>query len=137
MASEGASRRGGALIMGVDDDSTNLQFLRTVVEGMGYPFIGAISGVECLRMLYRVEPTVILLDVMMPEVDGFETCRRIRSDFPHLKAPIIFLTALNSPEDVVLGIGASGDDYLVKPVQPGVLRERLDYWIRKGPTQPD
>ncbi len=74
---------------------------------------------------------------MMPEVDGFEICRRIRSDFPLLKAPIIFLTSLNSPEDVVLGMGTGGDDYLVKPVQPALLRRRIDHWIRKGPIEPD
>ena len=121
--------------MGVDDDDASLHFLRSVVEMSGHQFIGAESGVECLRLLYRVQPTLILLDVMMPSVNGFETCRRIRANFPHLRAPIIFLTALNSPEDVALGMGANGDDYLVKPIQTGLLRERIKYWLRTDPAR--
>ncbi len=121
--------------MGVDDDATNLKLIRSMVEAFGHAFIGAENGLECLSMLHRIQPTLILLDVMMPSVNGFETCRRIRANFPHLRAPIIFLTALNSPEDVALGMGANGDDYLVKPIQTGLLRERIKYWLRTDPAR--
>jgi DNA-binding response OmpR family regulator len=66
---------------------------------------------------------------MMPGMDGFEVCRRIRKDFPHLKCRIIFQTALHSEEDILQGIKAAGDDYLVKPIRPNLLIKRLLHWL--------
>jgi len=132
MSVEHSPARHGALIMGVDDDATNLRLLHEVVDSMGHTFLGAHGGAECLRLLHRAAPKVILLDIMMPEMDGFETCRRIRADFPMLKVPIIFVTALNSPEDVARGMGANGNDFIIKPFEPERLRQRLSYWLRTG-----
>ena len=132
MSVEHSAAHRGALIMGVDDDATNLRLLHEVVDSMGHSFLGAHGGAECLRLLHRAAPQVILLDIMMPEMDGFETCRRIRADFPLLKVPIIFVTALNSPEDVARGMGANGNDFIIKPFEPERLRQRLSYWLRTG-----
>ena len=64
--------------MGVDDDAVNMRLIREIVEVMGHTFLGATNGTDELRLLYRVSPKLILLDVMMPEMDGYEACRRIR-----------------------------------------------------------
>lgn len=138
MSAEQSASRRGSLIMGVDDDAMNLRLLNEIVVGMGHSFLSARSGAECLGLLYRAAPKIILLDVMMHDMDGFETCRRIRADFPMLKAPIIFLTALNNPEDVARGIGANGNDFIIKPFRPEKLRQRINYWLRTGlPTEDD
>jgi CheY-like chemotaxis protein len=127
---ESFAPRAGSLIMGVDDDAVNMRLIREIVEVMGHTFLGATNGTDELRLLYRVSPKLILLDVMMPEMDGYEACRRIRQELPLLRAPIIFLTALNSPEDVARGLGAQGNDYVIKPFTPGRLRQRINHWLR-------
>jgi CheY-like chemotaxis protein len=127
---EQAAYRKGALILGVDDDPTNLKVLQGIVQAMGHSFLSAHSGDECLKLLHRIAPKIILLDIMMPGMDGFETCRHIRSDFPMLKAPVIFVSSLNSPEDVARGIGANGNDYIIKPFEPERLRQRITHWLR-------
>ena len=134
---EQAASRKGALILGVDDDPTNLKVLQEIVKAMGHSFLSASSGDECLKLLHRIAPKIILLDIMMPGIDGFETCRRIRSDFPMLKVPVIFVSSLNNPEDVARGIGASGNDYIIKPFEPEKLRQRITHWLRSGITLED
>lgn len=136
-AEASTSSRRSSLVMGVDDDIVNLRLLREIVVGMGHSFLSAQSGSECLRLLHRAAPKVILLDVMMPDMDGFETCRRIRSEFPLLKCPVVFVTALNNPEDVARGIGANGNDFIIKPFEPDKLRQRITYWLRTGLTGSD
>ncbi len=124
--------REGSLILGVDDDPVNMRLIREIVEVMGHTFLGPANGADALRLLYRIHPKLILLDVMMPEMDGYETCRRIRAEFPLMRMPIVFLTALNSPEDVARGLGAEGNDYLIKPFTPDRLRQRVNHWLRSG-----
>jgi len=98
---------------------------------MGYSFLGARSGEECLEILKKTAPRVILLDVMMPGMDGFEVSKRIRNEFPLLQCRIIFQTALNSKDGILKAMAATGDDYIVKPIQPKMLRKRLLHWIAK------
>lgn len=131
-STESATSRKGALILGVDDDPTNLKVLQEIVQAMGHSFLAASSGEEGLKLLHRAAPKIILLDITMPGMDGFETCRRIRSDFPMLKVPVIFVSSLNSPEDVARGIGANGNDYIIKPYEPEKLRQRITHWLRTG-----
>jgi CheY-like chemotaxis protein len=122
-----------ALILGVDDDRLNLKVTKSVVEGLGYVFIEANSGAECLRVLETVQPHVILLDVMMPEMDGFETCRRVRQEFRGAGPRILYLTARNLVEDVKHSVETGADDYLVKPIQMTVLKARLKHWLKQPP----
>ncbi len=121
--------RSGRLVLGVDDERSNLSLLSAIVGSMGHRFIAAESGIQCLEILASASPHVILLDVMMPDMDGFETCRHIRKDFPKLKCPIIFQTSLNSEEDIKKAIQAQGNDYLVKPIRPSVLEKHLNRWL--------
>lgn len=129
-----AGHRGG-LIMYVDDDMQCRQLAKEVIEHAGFGFIAASSGAECLKLLQRTNPRIILLDIMMPAMDGYETCRRIRINFPLLRARIIYVSALSSPDDVTRALGTDADDYIVKPYRPDRLRERIIYWLREGPRQ--
>jgi len=79
------------LIMCVDDEIHCRRAAKSVVERAGFAFIGVNSGTECLTLLHRVNPRVILMDIMMPEMDGYETCRRIRLNFRLVHARIIYI----------------------------------------------
>jgi CheY-like chemotaxis protein len=131
-----AVRRSG-LVLCVDDDPLNLKLSKALVEGLGHVFIGASSGEECLRMLETVQPQIILLDIMMPEMDGFETCLRIRQAFNDGGPRIVYVTARNMIEDVTHALETGADDYLVKPLQMMTLDTRLSFWLKQPPRGAD
>lgn len=146
MDDSGASREAAAarsasfgkhsvLVLGVDDDAGNLRLLKTIIESLGHHFIGVKSGAEALQIIENARPRIVLLDIMMPELDGFETCRRIRQLALAGRPRIIFVTALNEPDDVKQAIESGGDDYLVKPVEMSTLETRLHYWLSQAPPQ--
>jgi CheY-like chemotaxis protein len=124
--------RKSTLILGVDDNPTNLKVLRVILETAGYSFVAAESGLACLDLLWRVQPKVILLDVKMPGLNGIETCRRIHAQLPHITAPILFLTASNTSEDLSAALEAGGDDFIIKPFAREKLLDRITAWSRKG-----
>ena len=119
-------------VLVVDDDKSLRLIARRLFENQGMRVLEAADGATALRMAPESRPDIICLDVQMPGMDGFETCRRIRSDFPMLRVPIIFVSSLNNPEDVARGIGASGNDYIIKPFEPEKLRQRITHWLRSG-----
>jgi CheY-like chemotaxis protein len=119
------------LVLGVDDLPGHLRLLQQCVMSAGYTFVGAASGLECLRIVARIEPRLILLDVQMPELDGFETCRRLRADIAFAHVPIVFLTACNAPDDVKRGLEVGGNDFILKPVAIQRLVERVNYWTSR------
>jgi DNA-binding response OmpR family regulator len=84
-----------------------------------------------LALVMRVVPQLILLDIQMSEMDGFETCRRLRADMRFKHLPIAFLTARQSVEDVRTGTAAGGNDFIVKPFDHEKFVERLSYWTRR------
>lgn len=119
------------VVIGVDDLPQHLRLLEQCILSGGYTFFGASSGPECLALVARIQPRLILLDVQMPELDGYETCRRLRSDPAFHHVPIAFLTSRNSPEDVKLGLAAGGNDFILKPVTVARLMERVKYWTSR------
>jgi len=119
------------VVIGVDDLPQHLKLLQQCIQSGGYTFIGAASGLDCLALVSRVQPRLILLDVQMPELDGFETCRRLRIDQGLNQVPIAFLTARNSPDDVKLGLAAGGNDFILKPVALARLLDRVQYWTSR------
>ena len=124
------------IVLGVDDAPENLFLLQSAVKAGGYTFMGARSGAECLSLLTRVVPRLILLDIEMPAMDGFETCRQIRA-MPHLRqVPIAFLTARKTSEDVQKCIQLGANDFIVKPFDMVKLLERIKHWTsrRLAPT---
>src|SRR5438046_1919684 len=107
--------RKGWVVLGVDDQPENLMMLEALIQARGYSFFGASSGAEALSLAMRCDPKLILLDVQMPEMDGYETCRRLRATFLLKTVPVAFLTARNGPDDVRAGLSAGGNDFIVKP----------------------
>lgn len=99
----------------VDDDPTSRETLVAILEGEGYDLKQAKDGIQALQILKQLQPDLILLDVMMPAMDGFEVCRRIRSTPPLAEVPIILLTALDDRDSLLRGIESGADDFLSKP----------------------
>ena len=109
-------------ILVVDDDPTLVQLIETSLRQDNYEIIVASNGEDGLRLLSELKPHLMVLDIMMPAMDGWEICSRVRKVST---VPIIMLTALGSQEDIVRGLRAGADDYLVKPVNPERLRALL------------
>ncbi len=119
-----------AKILLVDDQPENLLSAEAVLEGLGEQIVKAESGREALRHLLDEDFAVILLDIMMPEMDGFETASMIRQRERSRSTPIIFLTALGRSEEHVLqGYGAGAVDYIVKPFVPEILRSKVSVFV--------
>ena len=118
-------------ILVVDDNPTNLRLLMDYLEKAGYEVLVAEEGEVALELLKHVKPGLILLDVMMPGMDGFDVCREMRRD-PRLKnLPILFLTAIDKGSDVVDGLRAGADDYVMKPFNPEELILRVQAILRR------
>jgi len=99
----------------VDDDPTARETLVAILEGEGYDLQQAKDGIQALQILKQLQPDLILLDVMMPAMDGFEVCRRIRATPSLAEVPIILLTALDDRDSLLRGIESGADDFLSKP----------------------
>ncbi len=116
-------------ILVVDDDTSIRNLLRVVLESRGFSVAEADNGVTALHTFQTENPDIVILDVMMPQMDGFECCRRLReiSD-----CPIIMLTAKGEDYDQVSGFDAGADDYVVKPFTPMVLVARMEALFRRS-----
>jgi DNA-binding response OmpR family regulator len=119
------------IVLAVDDLPENLAALRAFVTAAGYTFFEAPSGADCLSLTTRVTPRVVLLDVQMPGLDGFATCKRLREQDAMRHVPILFLTARKTAADVIAGVRAGGNDFLTKPVDRERLLQRLQHWIAR------
>lgn len=122
-----------AYILVVDDDPEALGSICRTLEADGHTMMVASSGHEALELMARQRPDVAILDIIMPEMDGYELCRRIRADPFLLKLPIIFLTAKSRPIDIVEGLDVGADDYLTKPFQVIELPARVRAALRRSP----
>lgn len=116
-------------ILIIDDETTLAEMLTLKLEPKGFEVISARHGGDGLKMAYQAHPDLIILDVMMPEMDGWETCRRLRelSD-----VPILMLTAKVSEEDVVRGFRLGADDYVKKPFSMQELEERIRAILKRS-----
>ncbi len=112
-------------ILIVDDEPAGRHTLESILEGQGYRLEMAGNGQEALEKAAKLLPDVILLDVMMPDIDGFEVCRRIRNNPPLAEIPIIMLTALDDKQSLLDGLESGADDYITKPYDRFELRARL------------
>ena len=112
-------------ILIVDDEPAGRFTLESILEEQGYQIEMAESGLEALEKSYQLLPDVILLDVMMPGMDGFEVCQRIRKDPVLAEIPILMLTALDDRKSFLRGLEAGADDYITKPYDRYELRARL------------
>jgi two-component system sensor histidine kinase/response regulator len=115
----------GNHILVVDDVLTNLQITAQTLKEAGYKISLAESGESALNLLKQEMPDLILLDIMMPEMDGFEVCRHIKASEKLKDIPVIFITAINQNEDLVKGFNAGGVDYITKPFNHAELLIRV------------
>ncbi len=117
-------------ILIVDDVISNVELLSRALEPDGYEILVAQNGEDALRIAARAQPHLILMDVMMPGIDGLSTCRRLKAD-PHLAAiPVIFITALDERDCVVRGFAAGAIDYVVKPFHAEEVLLRVEHQLR-------
>ena len=115
----------GRRILIVDDDRLNIRILAGILRAEGYILSDANSGEHALDCYATFRPDLVLLDVVMPGIDGFETCRRLKRDYGEKSAPVIFITAKSDTDAVVEGLGAGGVDYLPKPFKPKEVLARI------------
>lgn len=119
-------------IMAVDDDPEVLDTLGRVLERESFEVALARSAAEATTLLERRTPSAMILDIMMPGMDGITFCRQLRRDSRFNALPILFLTAKGSTEDVVDGLDAGADDYVVKPFELAELRARIHALLRRS-----
>jgi eukaryotic-like serine/threonine-protein kinase len=117
-------------ILLVDDEPTNLDILREALGGPDYRLFVARSGEEALRVASRARPLIVLLDVVMPGIDGYETCRRLKAEPETRDAAVIFVSALTDPKERVKGFEAGAVDFISKPVQPEEVIARVNAHLR-------
>lgn len=112
-------------VLVVDDVSENIQVLGGILYPKGFNISMAQSGREALNIVARKPPDVILLDVMMPEMDGFEVCKQLKSMPESKDIPVIFITANSQPEDIAKAFELGAADYITKPFDPSELCSRV------------
>jgi two-component system sensor histidine kinase/response regulator len=115
----------GRRILAVDDDRINLRIIGGILRHEGYEIAEASSGEQALEVYAAFQPNLVLLDVMMPGIDGFTTCRTLKKAYGDKCAPVIFVTAKSEADDVVMGFDAGGVDYLTKPFRPKEVVARI------------
>lgn len=113
------------VVLVIDDSPESLRFLTDALDSAGMTVLVATDGEEALARVNEVRPDVVLLDALMPGLDGFETCRRIKADPRFRDLPVIFMTALSDTEHVVQGLEAGGVDYVTKPIVTDELIARI------------
>ena len=124
----------GHTILIVDDEPDILEFLSYNVRKEGYKVFTASNGMEALRLVQQINPSLILLDVMMPKMDGIETCQVIRKDLNMVQPIIAFLTARTEDYAQIAGFEAGADDYINKPIRPRLLISKIESLLRRNKT---
>lgn len=119
-------------ILAVDDDAEVLATVGRVLRNEAYEVTLASSALLALSALEKQIPDLLILDIMMPEMDGITLCRQLRRDPRFVPLPILFLTAKGSTDDIVSGLDAGADDYVVKPFELAELRARIAALLRRG-----
>ena len=125
----GPAEEAGRILL-VDDDPANLDVLRETLGASSYRLFVARNGEEALKVARGAKPLIVLLDVVMPGIDGYETCRRLKDDPETRDAAVIFLSALSDPKDKVQGFEAGAVDFITKPVQPAEVTARVNTHLR-------
>jgi two-component system, sensor histidine kinase and response regulator len=118
------------LLLVVDDNPMNVEPLCDLLEAMDYRVATALDGATALRLVEEDPPDLILLDIMMPGMNGYEVCRKLKQNPRHARIPVVFVTALSESEDKVKAIDAGGDDFLTKPFNRPVLLARIRSLLR-------
>ena len=119
-------------ILIVDDEPDILEFLQYNLKKEGYQVVTANDGRQAIGVAEREKPDLIILDIMMPELDGVETCRILRSRKEFMNTPVAFLTARDEDFSQIAALDVGGDDYITKPIKPRVLISRINALLRRA-----
>jgi putative two-component system response regulator len=117
-------------VLVVDDEASNVRLLKSLLTRDGYDVVTAADGEEALGMVASVSPDLVVMDVLMPKLSGYEVCERIKHNPATRLTPVVLITALDGREDRIRGINAGADDFLTKPVDPHELRARARSLVR-------
>jgi two-component system alkaline phosphatase synthesis response regulator PhoP len=123
----------GEKILVVDDEANIIDLARMYLERDGFQVCAAANGAQALQEIARQKPALIVLDIMLPEIDGFEVCQRVRSESD---VPIIMLTARDDDVDKIVGLELGADDYMTKPFNPRELVARVKAILRRMDRAP-
>lgn len=126
-----------ARILIIDDVETNRFVLRNIITDMGHQPVLAENGVQGLKIMERIVPDIILLDISMPEMDGLEMCSILKQDIKTRNIPIIFISAYDEPQDVVKGFEVGGADYVTKPFIQEVVKSRVEVHLKMAEMNKD
>jgi len=126
-----------ANILIVEDEEDVLELVRYNLEKNGYKTDAALNGRKALEKVRSRQPDLILLDLMLPEVDGLEVCRSVKKDVKTADIPVIMLTAKGTEADIVTGLEMGADDYITKPFSPRVLMARVKAVLRRKESSAD
>jgi putative two-component system response regulator len=124
------SFRPGGKILVVDDISANVELLSSLLTRTGYQVVTASDGEQELQIVEENQPDLVLMDVLMPKLSGYEVCQRIKRNPVTRLTPVVLITALNEREDRIQGINAGADDFLTKPFNPHELKARVRSLVR-------
>ncbi|MBC8249744.1 MAG: response regulator transcription factor, partial [Anaerolineales bacterium] len=124
-------------ILVVDDEKDLVWAVRQSLSDEDYEVLTAYDGVEALAVAQRHRPDLIILDIIMPQLDGLQVCRKLRRDLSLAAVPILFLTVRSAIEDRIKGLDEGGDDYLVKPFDLGELKARVRALLRRARSAPE
>ena len=119
-----------AKILIVDDVEINRYILKEIIEDMGDIPITAESGKMALELMSKEHPQLVLTDISMPEMDGYELCRILKKNEETKNIPVVFISAFDDPEDIVEGFSLGGEDYITKPFIPEVIQARVGVQLR-------
>lgn len=120
------------VILVVDDSSDTVSMLNYALEDNGFSVLVALSGMQAISICKKITPDLILLDAMMPELDGFETCKKIRQNPQMQNVPVIFMTGLDSTDVVSSSFQSGANDYIQKPIRLPELKARIETHIQKA-----
>ena len=135
MAWFGSSSRTRPLIVHIDDSQTVLAVTKLMLESIGYDVIQATNGQEGVKLAEKEKPALILLDAMMPGIDGFETCVSIKRNPKLQGVPVIMATGADAVKDVEKAMACGADSYIVKPLQQDRLKTKLENFVKPKPSQ--
>jgi DNA-binding response OmpR family regulator len=119
----------------VEDNSELLELLRLGFNEAGFSIATAVNGVEAVKKARSLAPDLVLLDLVLPELDGFAVCEILRKDEATASTPIIMLTGLTSEFTRYAGMESGADEYVTKPASPDQLLPRIEHWLQNPPTR--
>ncbi len=124
------NNRDASIVLIVDDVEANRFVLKEIIEDMGYLPMLTENGVQALKIVERFHPQLIISDIAMPEMDGYEFCKIIKEDASTRDIPVIFISAFDEPADIVKGFTLGGEDYITKPFIPEVVKARVNLHLK-------